>query len=352
MIDGARVLLTGATGRLGGRLAGELVAAGCELVVVVRARSPQAARERIRAALQPHADPQRVVAVAGDVALPSLGLAPRDRSRLRASIEFVVHAAALTSFSAPLDEARAANVHATSNILAFAEGMPGLSLFAHLSTAFVAGKRIGRIREPELEHESGFQNTYQRSKYEAELAVRSRGDAIPVAVFRPSVVLDERAGSPNRQSAFRFAFELVRRRLLPAVPGKPDTPVDLVTERDAARAITRLLAAATQGETYHVTAGDHAPPLGAIVAGFGVRFLEEDRFAWELSKWRRETPRLNAAYDELMCFICELAYPKIFDAANAEAALGGPVVVEDPIAALRGQEPARVRPQRLGALAS
>ena len=342
MLTGARIVLTGATGRLGRCLAAELAQRGAELVFVVRAGSPEAARERVRAAL-PTVDLRRVTAVCGDVSHAGLGLRLRERQRLRGSVDFILHAAATTSFTEPLEVARSTNVEATRNVLAFAERAPRLSRLGYVSTAFVAGRRTGRILERELEHGCGFQNTYQQSKHEAERLVRRHRDRLPVVVYRPSIVLDG-PDAPGR-SAFRYAFELVRRGLLPALPGDSSTPVDLVTEADAARAIAHLLYASDDPETYHVACGALAPSLGEIVDGFGVRFLDEGTFRWTLAKWRHEKPRLAPVYDELASFIFELAYPKVFDTACAVAALGAPVKTEDSLAALRGERatPEQVR---------
>jgi thioester reductase-like protein len=348
VLTGVRVLVTGATGRLGRCVAAELARGGAELVLVVRARSPEAARERVRAELPATIDLGRVTALCGDVTQPALGLGMRERRRLRASVDVVLHAAASTSFTLPLDEARLANVEATRNVLAFAERAPRLWRLGHVSTAFVAGKRTGRVLESELEHDRGFQNTYQQSKNEAERLVQTRRERLPVVVYRPSIVLDG-PDAPGR-SAFRYAFEMVRRGLLPALPGSAATPVDLVTEGDAARAIARLLLSADDERTYHVAGGDRAPSLGDIVAPFGVRFVEEEQFRWELSKWRHERPRLGPVYDELASFIFELAYPKIFDTTRVEVALGGPVTTEDSLAALVG-EPIPER-ARVGAMPS
>jgi nucleoside-diphosphate-sugar epimerase len=234
-----------------------------------------------------------------------------------------------------LETARRTNVEATRNVLAFAEQIPRLRRFGHVSTAFVAGKRTGRIFEDELEHDRGFQNTYQQSKHEAERHVRRHADRLPVVVYRPSIVLDG-PNAPGR-SAFRYAFELVRRGHVSALPGSASTPVDLVTEDDAARAIARLACATNGSGAYHVAAGGRAPSLGEIVAPYGVRFLDEEQFSWTMSKWRHERRRLAHVYDELASFIFELAYPKVFDTTEAEAALSGPVAVQDSLASLLGE---------------
>jgi nucleoside-diphosphate-sugar epimerase len=341
MLTGARILLTGATGRLGRCIAAELSRTGAELVLVVRARSPEAARERIHAELPGSTELGRVRALCGDVTQPGLGLGMRERRRLRTSVDVILHAAASTSFTLPLAEARRANVEATRNVLAFAERAPRLGRLGHVSTAFVAGKRTGRIHEGELEHVCGYQNSYQQSKNEAEQLVRAQHDRLPVVVYRPSIVLDG-PDAPGR-SAFRYAFDLIRKGLLRGLPGSASTPLDLVTESDAARAIVRLLFSEDDVRTYHVAGGDRALTLDDVVGAFGVRYLDEAHFRWALAKWRRERPRLGLVYDELESFIFELAYPKVFDTTCAEAALGGPVTIEDPLASLLGDvpEPAR-----------
>jgi thioester reductase-like protein len=348
VLAGARVLLTGATGRLGRCIAEDLLATGCDLVLVVRAATPEAAKDRVLQAVRVSESSRQLSVVCGDVTKPWLGLDARERRRLRHSVDVILHAAATTSFSLPLAEARATNLEATRNVLAFAERSSRLWRLAHVSTAFVAGRRTGRVLESDLEHDAGFLNTYQQSKHEAERLVEGRRDSLPVVVFRPSVVLDG-PGSIQRRSAFRFAYELVRRGLMPALPGSSATPVDLVTEGDAARAITQLLFAPDADGTYHVTNGDLAPTLGEIVDEFGVRYLEEEQFAWELSKWRHERPRLAPVYDELGSFIYELGYPKTFDTSRCEEALGRPVRIEDPLAALVGGEEQAARPVEVGA---
>jgi thioester reductase-like protein len=351
VLAGARILLTGATGRLGRCLAEELARSGSEIALVVRAGSPEAARDRARAALAGAVPLRQVTALCGDVTEPGLGLGVRERIRLRASLDVIVHAAATTNFSTPLDVARSVNVAATRNVLTFATRASRLTRLAHVSTAFVAGKRTGRILESDLEHDRGFQNGYQQSKYEAELLVRRYRELLPLVVFRPSIVLDAiEPSAPQRRSAFRFALELVKKGLLPALPGGGNTPVDLVMERDVARAITRLLLLPAEAGTYHVAGGERSPTLASIVEPFGdLRYLGVDQFAWQVSKWRHEKPRLAGLFDELECFIYELAYPKIFDTTCTEAALGGSVTMEDPLASLLDEGPAVGERVQLGA---
>ncbi|HEU5479042.1 MAG TPA: SDR family oxidoreductase [Candidatus Tumulicola sp.] len=201
MLTGARVLLTGATGRFGRVLASELIRNDCEVTLIVRAPSPETARARVASVLG--TDFRQVKLVCGDVTEPFFGASARERAWLRLSTDVVVHAAAQTSFGSSLEIARRANVHATRNTLEFAERMPRLLRFAYVSTAFVAGKRMGRILETELEHSHGFHNAYQQSKYEAEFLVRGRDDVLPVVVLRPAIVLERSDAVTQRRCLTR-----------------------------------------------------------------------------------------------------------------------------------------------------
>jgi long-chain acyl-CoA synthetase len=250
------------------------------------------------------------------------------------SIDIVVHSAATTSFSKPVEVARTINVEATRRVLDLACGL-AVSKVVHVSTAFVAGKRTGRILESELEHDCGFQNGYQESKYEAELLVRRYRSALPLVVLRPSIILDTVDLDDGQQSAFRFAIELIRAGVLPALPGSRTTPVDLITDVDAARALARLVERSVPGAAYHVAGGDRAPTLEAVVAPIrAIDYLDADQFAWQAAKWKRQRPTLASLYDRLDTFLYELAHPKIFDTARAEAALGAPAVTTSALASL------------------
>ena len=79
------------------------------LTLLVRASSPEAARDRSARRFRRRAH-QQVTVLCGDVIEAGLGLGARERARLHASVDVVIHAAATTSFSTPLDAARSVNV--------------------------------------------------------------------------------------------------------------------------------------------------------------------------------------------------------------------------------------------------
>jgi nucleoside-diphosphate-sugar epimerase len=321
-----RVLLTGATGSFGRYLAWELLARGCEVVALARGRDEADARRRVLGAVRP-ASAEGLLTICGDVTEPGLGLA--DRALIR-TCELALHSAATTEFGLPLEAARRSNLAGTLNVLAVLRSLARLEAVGHVGTAFVAGRRTGRIYEDELHHTAGFVNTYERSKYEAEVMVRASG--LPLSVFRPSVIAeDEPTKAP---SALRFALQLIARGLLPVLPSPEQATFDVIGARDAAAAAVELLLTQPPGGVYHVAGGDDAPLLSDVVAaGAGRRpvLLDPPAFERELARLEARFPTARPVYAGLRTFVGVLAHPKVFDTRVAETALGRPVARTDPL---------------------
>jgi thioester reductase-like protein len=273
------VLLTGATGFLGTALLARLVQAPYERRVwaLVRADDERAAAARVRAALTPLVDDidaacARVVAVPADLEQPWLGLDTRRTEEIAGAVTEVIHAAASVSFTLPLDEARAINVEGTRRVLELAarcnERGAALTRFAHVSTAYVAGTHHGRFTEDDADVGQGFNNSYERTKLEAEQLVRSLAERLPVQVLRPSIVVGEEQGGWT--SSFNVIYTPLRafaRGALPAIPARRGAPVDVVSISYVADAILALaLTDAGQCRTYHLTAGDQASSVAELLA--------------------------------------------------------------------------------------
>ncbi|MEV5508726.1 SDR family oxidoreductase [Streptomyces orinoci] len=188
------VAVTGATGFVGLRLVRELLRYHPSLLLLTRAGG-QAAVPRVARFLESAGAPGHVVRqvsgrlteVAVDLRRRDLGLSPEGYRRLADEIELLWHCAADTSFTRPPEEARATNADGTRHLLgllAQGERRPPL---CHLSTVAVAGaQRSGVVPERELAGVHGFHTAYERTKFEAETAVRawSRAHDRPVVIFR------------------------------------------------------------------------------------------------------------------------------------------------------------------------
>jgi thioester reductase-like protein len=270
-------LITGGTGSLGREIIPRIAAAdpGARLCVLVRA----AGRAHIDQRLDEldryvqtywgHSVRHRITPLAGDVSFPRLGLDAATYDALAARVTHIVHAAATIRLHEPLDEARRINVAGTREVLRLAERSPRLQRLAHVSTAYVAGDRTGRIREEELLAGQRFLNSYERSKCEAEALLRKRRASVPVTVFRPSIIVgDSMDGHTCNFAAICFPLQLIARGRVNTIPGRPDTPLDLVPVDYVAECVTRLTREPRPGNiTYHVVAGIR----GSVTTGDLVR---------------------------------------------------------------------------------
>ena len=271
---GGVVLLTGATGFVGTEVAQRLLdRTDLALVALVQAASDDEARgmarrtwygrTRLMAALG-----GRVEVVAGDVTQPLLGLDPDVYAALIRRLSHVVHAAANVRFDSSLDDLRRTNVLGTANVLTLARAAHadhGLERALHVSTAYVAGRRTGEIGEEDLSDRSGFDNDYERTKYEAERLVREAAMDLPVTVARPGMIVgDSRTGEI---ATFNTFYVLLRRYLTHPthfVPVSRKLRVNIVPVDHVADAIVQLLMdPRAEGRTVHLTAPRESLPTAA-----------------------------------------------------------------------------------------
>lgn len=237
-----KVLLTGYTGNLGPAIAREL----SRDEVVAPVRSPETAP------LMPHVRVMR----------GSLEELPGFSSE---GVEVVIHAAANTSFVAPLEELQRVNVEGTRRALEFARACPRLKKFVHVSTACVCGKTSGVIPEARLPKPSSFVNAYEESKWEAEELLFESN--LPVEIVRLSIVAGSEAnGSVHRQGALHHTLYWLWKGLIPMMPGSPDALVDLISTEHAARIVAACaLAPLRPKQVTHGCAGAAAPRLGDLL---------------------------------------------------------------------------------------
>lgn len=332
------IFLTGATGLVGGHVLERLLASRPGLHAFVLVRDPE--RWHARSA-GPVGFEGRVRPLGGDVTEAGLGLDWRTRGVLADRVRLVVHCAADTVFSRDLPTARAVNSAGTAHVVELAASWPGVSRFIHVSTAFVAGRRKGRIAEAASDGRAGFVNAYERSKHEAEEIVRASG--LPWVVVRPSaIVCDGAGGRVSQLNAVHRALRLYHNGLASMIPGEASNRIDLVSADHVASCVSALATAAgVEGGTFHACSGDRALTLGdALDTAYAV---------WaERPEWRRRAvppPALTdlATYrlfeeaveetgDARLCsitrslshFVPQLALPKTFGTACMDGVLGAP----------------------------
>ena len=142
--------------------------------------------------------PKRLHLIEGDIELPQLGLSDRNFRQLARSIHQIYHVAASVHLTGRLEVLRKTNLFGTSQVLLLAQQAHHLGVlkrFNYLSTAYVAGKRFGKIAESELDCGQDFTNTYERVKFETEMLVEAQKPHLPHHHFSPQY---RGGGCPDR----------------------------------------------------------------------------------------------------------------------------------------------------------
>jgi thioester reductase-like protein len=265
------ILLTGATGLVGGDLLPRLLteAPASEVVCLVRARNDEALAQRREALLGharvPQAAAARVRVVRGDACEPDLGLGST-RAELASRVRSVVHAAASTRFDLELEAARRTNVAGCRHVLEFARAA-GARLH-HVSTAYVAGARSGVLHVRDAATNVGFHNSYETSKWEAESELLAAPD-VRTTVYRPSIIVgDSRNGRTPHFRVLYEPFKWVIYGKTSVLPCRPDVRLDVVPVDYVCDAIVALGSGASSvGAVYHLSAGpERSSSIAELVA--------------------------------------------------------------------------------------
>jgi thioester reductase-like protein len=278
-----RALITGATGFLGREILRTLLARDerLRLVALMRAGTDLALERRRHRLIEGLAagDADRVTALRGDMTEPRLGLSADTHAALVAGIDRVIHVAAATSFNHSLPEARRRNVGGTAHALELCRALRASGKSGRLdyvSTAYVAGDRRDLAREDELDVGQGFRNTYERSKCEAEALCRAAAAELPVAIYRPSIVVgDSGTGATASYKALYWPMQLfvpfyLRWPRVTAhlpVPFRRACSLDIVPVDWVAGAVATLWDDPdAAGRCYHLAGGTAAPTAEQLVA--------------------------------------------------------------------------------------
>jgi NAD+-dependent farnesol dehydrogenase len=247
-----KILLTGASGFLGGKLA-ELLAPAHELRLLYRAEAQRAAF------------PAGAEALRGDL---------RDAASLEramAGCDAAIHAAALVKILAPARDFDAVNVEGLRNVLAAAE-RTGLSRLVYVSSFMALGPTEkgpgGELDETAPAAEREFINDYERTKTRADRLAREAIEAGRLLdVVYPGVIYGP--GSLTEGNIIvRHLLDLAGGKL-PALLGKPERRWNYVFVDDVAGGIVRLLEG-TPGRRY-ILGGENVlqEELYALVARLG-----------------------------------------------------------------------------------
>jgi thioester reductase-like protein len=240
------IFMTGFPGFIAGRLLERLVASETQYFLLVQPQFVEKAMEELEEIADATGTPlESFVIVEGDITKPDLGLSAEDLETIQFETTDVFHLAAAYDLAVARDVAFKVNLEGTRNVNRLVASVKNLKRYNYVSTCYVAGKRTGVILESELEHDAGFRNFYEETKYLAEIEVEKLKSTLPVTIFRPSVVVgDSRDGATAKYDGIYYLINYLRRApsLLRLVNvGNQDVrlnlvPVDFVVEGIAALA--------------------------------------------------------------------------------------------------------------------
>jgi thioester reductase-like protein len=261
------IFLTGSTGYIGAHIASNLLTGHSDpLNLLVRARDPQEAYERLWRSLQLHLDfprfqeflNSRITIFCGDLTDARFGLAEEEYARLVATTESVVHCAASLNRKSE-KSCLNVNLRGTLEVIQLAmraRDQHGLRRFSHVSTVAVAGQRANEVVQEDtaIDWNRSDYDPYARTKKFCEHMVRQLLPDVQRTIFRPSIVLgDSRRPETNQ-------FDMVRAFVflagLPVLPFRPDDRIDIVPVDFVAHAVATLHQKEKPAhEIYHLSSG-------------------------------------------------------------------------------------------------
>lgn len=335
------VLLTGATGFIGGSLLLELLRTSDDTIFcLVRGDRRNGPVARLDAALShaceaygmPELLPiarERCVAVEGDITRPVCGV---DLSAV-GPVDVVWHSAASLAFEDDREEAiYLANVQGTQNVIGLIDAV-GAGTYNHFSTAYVGGARNGTIDETIPPPNTPCNNAYERSKLAAEHLVAAL-DLPRVRIFRPSIVIghSETLVATSYTGLYGFVRSLrrLRTRIDPVVGGllehrslrliaEPDAPINLIPVDHVTGPAVAISQSASTEVVFHLT-NSAAPPLAqsmeVVAEKVGIR---APRYVDSRDELNSIDERVD---DELTFYGSYLRDIKLFDRSNSDAVLG------------------------------
>jgi thioester reductase-like protein len=284
------VLLTGATGLLGQYLLRDLLVRGHRVAVLARdSGQGSVAEQRIAEIVAFWSESLgrtlgMPLVFTGELRPDDLGLAVAERRWLTDHCRAVIHSAANLSFrETSQGEPWRTNVGGTESLLTLCRDA-GVPEWHQVSTAFVCGRRTGRITEEDSDNTPSFRNPYEESKFQAERLLRWTA-GIRVTIYRPSVIVgDSRTGqSRSFNGLYRFLELAVRLAASNPRAGEVRLPLrlpltgeelwNLVPVDWVSRAIVELLTRPQwHGRTFHLVS--RSPVSTRLIRDIGAEVLK------------------------------------------------------------------------------
>ena len=337
------IFLTGSTGYIGAHIAANLLTEhGASLNLLVRARDPHEAEERLWRGLQLHLDfpafyeylQTRIRVFRGDLTSDQFGLSTDDYDRLVHTTDSVLHCAASLNRKS---EKSCLNVNLRGTLEVLKLGMQvdhyhGLRRFSHVSTVAVAGKRQDEVvtEDNSIDWERSDYDPYARTKKFCEHMIRQLLPEVPKTIFRPSIVLGDSRRAETTQFDMVRAFVFLAG--LPVLPLRSKDRVDIVNVDFVADAIATLhVKEKTQFGTYHLSSGRESQTFGQLTESLAAAqdkrgpiylpFLQKP-FASSVNALSNRKSAIGRGAALMKVFMPYLAFNTVFDNTRVTSELG------------------------------
>ncbi len=256
------LLITGATGFLGGAVAAQAIRCGdgASLRLLVRAETHAEGLDRIKTVLRTYAIPEQDIAkllpdqiVLGDI---ETGVTPSEAVRF-ADVRCCIHSAALTTFSHN-PRIEPVNVDGSVKLAqCLMEYADDLRRFVYVGTAMACGTQLdaAHVLENDLLNEDAEHVVpYTASKANAERALRTVLPPDVLVIARPSIIVGDTVhGCASSQSIF-WVFLMAQK--LGCFTTEPNDRIDIIPVDYAASALLFLARKSELGfSAYHISAG-------------------------------------------------------------------------------------------------
>ncbi len=229
------VLVTGASGFLGGRVAQLLCERGEDVTILARSNSDLRHLEGLPVRILP-----------GDLS---------DRAALQHAVQHathIFHCAACSTDWAPYKTYVDANVTGTQNLLAAAQQAPLLERFVHVSTTDIYGYPETPCSEDHSFVDAGL--PYNQTKGAGEAAVwKAHREGLPVTILRPATIYGPRGKDFTQETA-----TLLRQRLMAYVGGGHATGGFTYVDNVVHAMLKAAASSNTIGQAYNLADGTDA----------------------------------------------------------------------------------------------
>lgn len=279
----------------------------------------------------------RVRVLHGDVVAPDLGLVDEDLERVLRETTDIYHLASIYHLGVAKNRAEEVNIQGTRHVLDIARRCDRLERLNHYSTAFVAGDRAGVILEGELETGQKFRNTFERTKFTAELEIRRAMHDLPISVYRPSMLVgDSETGEIDALDGPYFFFQLIVNnptRLPVPLPSAAMHPLNVVPVDYVTRAMHAIsIGENNVGRTFHLVDPNPISARDAfrMIAEHAERSAPRGRMPHWLAQRLLALPPVERLTRQGRAFLHELDSLTIFNSMNTMAALRHTGIIAPP----------------------